>query len=94
MYFLKPRPGANSLKHCRQTLRPYFRMTGPYWPHRLQGRLPFPYLRTFFCFILAMSLPYLTWTPNFSETNLMASSRFTLCDLPIFDGLILRLLTR
>jgi len=55
MYFLNPRPTATSLKHCLQKLSPYFLMIGPYWPHRLQGRAPFPYFLCFFGLILAMS---------------------------------------
>ena len=55
MYFLNPRPTATSLKHCLQKLSPYFLTMGPYWPHRLQGRAPFPYFRCFLGLILAMS---------------------------------------
>src|SRR5438046_9294440 len=55
MYFLNPRPTATSLKHCLQKLSPYFLTIGPYWPHRLQGRTPFPYFLCFFGLILAMS---------------------------------------
>src|SRR5712692_9996856 len=54
MYFLNPRPGATSLKHCRQKFSPYFLTMGPYWPHRLHGRAPFPYFLTFLGLILAM----------------------------------------
>src|SRR5690348_3371364 len=62
MYFLNPRPTATSLKHCLQKFRPYFLTIGPYWPQRLHGLAPFPYLRTFFGFILAtvLSASYLS----------------------------------
>src|SRR5438128_699943 len=55
MYFLKPSPTATSLKHCLQKLSPYFLTIGPYWPHRLHGRAPFPYFLCFFAFSLAMT---------------------------------------
>ncbi len=56
MYFLKPKLGASSRKHCRHRYMSYLRMTGPYCPHRRQGRLPLPNFLTFFGLTFASGL--------------------------------------
>src|SRR5207244_12349076 len=56
MYFLKPSPTGNYLKHCLQKLSQYFLTMGPYWPQRLHGRAPFPYCHCFIAFCLFIKI--------------------------------------
>jgi len=41
---LNPISSATSLKHCLHSIRSYFCMTAPVWPHLTHTLAPFPYL--------------------------------------------------